>query len=254
MLAEIFGVGAHPNPLVGMVVIFAVQFGFGVALYFGLSKLSYWYFFEKNWTKYFSFETEKPDPAEIKKSQKLAIWGTFGNAILGAPFQYYVAKGSSKVYYNVGDRGWLYYVISFFAFLLFTETAVYWAHRWLHHPRIYKYVHLKHHEYRKPTPWVSFAFHPLDSFAQAVPHYVCAFLIPVHISIYAGFVVFVMLWTFFIHDRVSFVRHPWVNYTAHHTIHHHYNKYNFGQFLTLWDRLAGTYRDPTKETREFLRS
>lgn len=253
MLAEIFGVALDRGPLVGMAFVFVTQFVFGLALYYGLSRLSYWWFFEKNWDRYFSDEKQHPNPDEIKKSQRLAVWGTFGNAILGAPFQYYVAKGQSKVYYNVGDHGWLYFVFSFLFFLAFTETFVYWAHRWLHHPLIYKYIHLKHHEYRKPTPWVSFAFHPLDSFAQAVPHYICAFILPVHISIYAGFVVFVMLWTFFIHDQVSWVRHPWINYTAHHTMHHTYNKYNFGQFLTFWDRLGGTYRDPMKETRHVLR-
>jgi lathosterol oxidase len=229
--------------LPGLLVVQCVA---GLLLYFSLSALSYWYFFVLKKDKYFAGE-EPPDPAEMKKAMRLAVIGTIGNAILATPIQWAAFHGYGKIYYHVAERGWGYYVFSALLFLFVTETIVYWNHRWLHHPYIYKKLHLYHHEYRKPTPWVSMAFHPLDSFAQAAPHYLCAFLFPVHISIYAGFVVYVMLWTFFIHDRVSWFRFGIVNYTAHHTMHHIYNKYNFGQFLTIWDRIAGTYRDPKKE-------
>ena len=53
-----------------------------------------------------------------------------------------------------------------------------------------------------------------------------------------------MIWSVVIHNRVSLVRFRVINYTAHHTLHHVYNKFNFGQFLTLCDRLGGTYRIP----------
>ena len=149
----------------------------------------------------------------------------------------------------MSDRGWAYYIFSALVFLLVTEFLVYWAHRILHYPILYKHLHLYHHLFRRPTPWVSMAFHPIDSWMQALPFYLCALYIPVHISIYAAAFFFVMLWTFFIHDRVSLVRWPIVHYTAHHTIHHAYNKYNFGQFLTIFDRLFGTHKDPMEEAK-----
>jgi lathosterol oxidase len=31
-----------------------------------------------------------------------------------------------------------------------------------------------------------------------------------------------------------------------HTVHHKNAKLNFGQFLTLWDHLGGTYADPQR--------
>ncbi len=227
--------------------LIVMQTVLGYAMYFAIAGFSYFYFFVRRKDHYFPGEAS-PDPAEMKKAIKLSFWNVFGNACFGTPLHYLVLHGKSKLYYHVSDYGWGWYVASFFLFLLLTETGVYWAHRVLHHPKLYKYLHLYHHEYRKPHPWVSMAFHPVDSFAQALPHYLCAFIFPVHISIYFGFVSFVMMWTYFIHDRVSFVRVGVVNYTAHHTIHHIYNKYNFGQFLTLWDRLGGTYRNPKKET------
>ncbi|KAJ2544229.1 c-5 sterol desaturase, partial [Coemansia sp. RSA 1853] len=38
-----------------------------------------------------------------------------------------------------------------------------------------------------------------------------------------------------------------VNGAAHHTVHHLYFNYNYGQFTTLFDRLFNTYRKPSQE-------
>ena len=38
-----------------------------------------------------------------------------------------------------------------------------------------------------------------------------------------------------------------VNSAAHHTMHHLYFHYNYGQFTTLWDRLGGSHKDPDPE-------
>lgn len=35
-----------------------------------------------------------------------------------------------------------------------------------------------------------------------------------------------------------------VNGAACHTMHHLYFNYNYGQFTTFWDRIAGTYQMP----------
>ena len=98
---------------------------------------------------------------------------------------------------------------------------------------------------------MSLSFNPLDSFFQALPHHLCAFLFPLHAGVSLLFISFVTIWAVAIHDRVSLVRHPWLNYTGHHTIHHHFSKYNYGQFFTFWDRVGGTYRAPEGDV--FLR-
>ncbi|MCA9519730.1 MAG: sterol desaturase family protein [Myxococcales bacterium] len=211
-------------------------------LYYALSGLSYWYFFVLKKEKYHPKYKRNKD--EIKMSMKWAMYSLLGNAVLTAPIHYLIDHGYTRVYFNISDFGWGWFFLSALVVLIVTETMIYWIHRWLHHPALYKHIHLKHHQFRKPTPWASVAFHPLDSFAQAFPHHLCAFLFPVHIVVYLSFLSFVTVWAVLIHDRVSFI--PWkiVNYTGHHTAHHWYNKYNYGQFFTIWDRIGGTYRDP----------
>lgn len=47
-------------------------------------------------------------------------------------------------------------------------------------------------------------------------------------------------------DSVSDYFPPDDNRSQFHTVHHKNVKLNFGQYLPLWDHLAGTYADPVK--------
>ncbi|HMV68576.1 MAG TPA: sterol desaturase family protein [Myxococcota bacterium] len=188
------------------------------------------------------------------KQRGAILWGaigTLGNAVLMTPFDLAVMNGSSNMYWDVAEHGWGWLAVSALLILVISETAVYWIHRVLHERRMFKYIHSRHHAWREPTPFVGTAFHPVDSFAQAFPTHLCAFLFPVHGLLYVACIVSLMVWTVAIHDRVSLVRWWWLNYTGHHTIHHFYNNYNFGQYTTFWDRWMGTYREPVGE--RFLR-
>ncbi len=219
----------------------------GLALYFGLSGLSYLIFFV--WGKKRFHPTYEADPAANKQAMKWGVFGTLGNVMLTAPIHLLIANGYSQVYWDVSDYGWGWLAGSLVVYLMFTETCIYWIHRALHGDFLYSRLHKYHHEWRATTSWVSMAFHPLDSFAQALPHHLCVFLFPVHGLLYLTMVSFVSVWSVIIHDRVSFVRWNWINYTGHHTLHHWFFKYNYGQFFTVWDKMMGTWRDPEAEAK-----
>ncbi|KAF6028470.1 SC5D [Bugula neritina] len=60
--------------------------------------------------------------------------------------------------------------------------------------------------------------------------------------------IFVNLWTISIHDgncKVPNIMKPFVNGSAHHTDHHLFYNYNYGQFFTLWDRIGQSFRTPS---------
>lgn len=131
---------------------------------------------------------------------------------------------------------------------MFTDACIYWIHRFLHHKTIYKYIHKDHHKWKVPTPFASHAFHPLDGFLQSCPYHIYPFLFPLHKWTYLCLFVFVNIWTVSIHDgdyRVPHLLQPFVNGSAHHTDHHLYYNYNYGQFFTLWDRIGGSFRNPS---------
>lgn len=99
-----------------------------------------------------------------------------------------------------------------YSFLVFTDYGIYWVHRTLHHPSIYKYVHKPHHKWLSmscfslqypsliipstvPTPFASHAFHPLDGYLQSVPYHLFIFIFPLHRWLYLGLFVFVNFWS-----------------------------------------------------------
>lgn len=239
----------HPflaSPL-GIFLVLAVG---GSFLYLSLASLSYATFFV--WKKARFLPDYVANPAELKKAITWGLVSVVGNAVLTAPIHHAIVTGRSSVYYDLDERGLGYFVFSVVVYLFVTETLIYWTHRALHHPVLYKWIHLKHHEFRKPTPFAGVAFNPLDSFLQALPHHLCALFLPVHVGVYLTMLTFVTVWAVAIHDRVSLVRWSALLYTGHHTIHHHYNKYNYGQFFSFWDRWAGTYKSPLDQPERFL--
>ncbi|APR81535.1 Sterol desaturase family protein [Minicystis rosea] len=224
----------------------------GFSFYAVLSGASYLWFFVRRRDKY--VPDYRPNPAEMKMAVKWAFYSIAGNALLMMPIEWLIANGKSKLYTGLGGYGLFYLAFTVLFELVFSETLVYWIHRGLHLRFFYRTLHVSHHQFRTPTPLASVAFNPLDSFAQALPHHLCAFLLPVNIWVYHGYVALVTVWAVLIHDRVCFVGHGFVNHTGCHTAHHWYNKFNYGQFFTFWDKLCNTYKDPRELPAQFFAS
>jgi lathosterol oxidase len=238
--ASVLAQVARHGGLLGIVVF---QIATALALGFAGSGLSYLLFFVRRRAR---FNPQfRPDRPAIGRACWWATLGITGGTLLAAPMQLLVFSGYSQAYFRVEEHGWGYLLVSVVLLLLFTETMVYWTHRALHHPWLFRRIHVRHHRFREPTPWAAFAFHPLDAFAQAFPYHVAAFLFPLHVGVYTIAMSLVMVWSISIHDRVSLL--PWrgVLYAGHHTLHHLHNRYNLGQYFSVWDRLGGTYRCPS---------
>ena len=67
------------------------------------------------------------------------------------------------------------------------------------------------------------------SLAQAAPHHLLAFVLPMHVGVYAFFIMFLQVWSTFIHERVTWVTWGAVNNTAHHTLHHKLKRYGWSK-------------------------
>lgn len=100
-------------------------------------------------------------------------------AIFTAPWFLAEVRGYSKLYLLPEEYGWWYMVAQFPLFLVFTDCLIYWIHRGLHHPLVYKTLHKPHHRWIVPTPFASHAFHPIDGYSQ-VPPPLMRFLMVVH--------------------------------------------------------------------------
>lgn len=144
-------------------------------------------------------------------------------AALTAPCFWLEVRGYGKLYDHPDDAPfWLYNIIQFPLFLLFTDMFIYFIHRGLHHPSVYKSLHKAHHKWIMPTPFASHAFHPVDGFLQSVPYHVFPLVFPLQKFAYVALFVFVNIWTVFIHDGEYMANSPFINGAACHTMHHLY--------------------------------
>jgi sterol desaturase/sphingolipid hydroxylase (fatty acid hydroxylase superfamily) len=80
--------------------------------------------------------------------------------ILGIPA---IAKHTS--FYTDIDQIWLAIFYSCFSpdGLFLHDTYFYWLHRLMHHPRLFRLVHLVHHQSTNPSPFAAYAFSPFRS-------------------------------------------------------------------------------------------
>ena len=219
----------------------------GWLLYFSTACFSYYFMFDHNYMLHPLF-LKNQVRLEITYSSKSVPLMSLFTAIV---FMFEI-QGYSKLYHSLDEdsfySSWLFIGISVVAFLMFTDCFIYWIHRGLHHPLIYKYIHKGHHKWKVPTPFASHAFHPVDGFLQSLPYHIYPFLFPLHKGVYLVLFVIVNIWTVSIHDgdyKVPKILEPFINGSAHHTDHHLLYKYNYGQFFTLWDKLGGSYQHPT---------
>ncbi|KNG88767.1 putative sterol desaturase [Aspergillus nomiae NRRL 13137] len=223
--------------------LFLIGWIFATALYLIGSTLIYHTLFDKRVMRHPHFL-----PNQIRQEIRQGLFAIPVIAVLTAPFFLAEVRGWTKLYdfnHEAPFRAynWLQYPL----FVCFTDCGIYWIHRGLHYPPVYRWLHKPHHKWIMPSPFASYAFHPLDGWSQSIPYHVYPLLFPLQKSAYLGLFVFVTMWTVFIHDAEYLSESIVVNGAACHTMHHLYFNYNYGQFLTFWDRVSGTYRKPKED-------
>ncbi|KAF2421258.1 C-5 sterol desaturase [Tothia fuscella] len=223
--------------------LFLITCIFGAVVYFVFATLSYVFVFDKDTFKHPKY-LKNQISMEIKQS-----CGAFpGMALLTVPFFLAEVRGYTKMYDRTEEGPGLWYNFAQFPlFLMFTDFFIYWIHRGLHHPSVYKQLHKPHHKWIMPTPYASHAFHPMDGFAQSIPYHVFPFIFPLQKFAYVCLFIFINIWTVMIHDGEYVADSPVINGAACHTMHHLYFNYNYGQFTTISDRIFGSYRKPNDE-------
>jgi lathosterol oxidase len=216
---------------------------FGLVVYYIFATLSYFFVFDHN-----NFKHPKYLKNQVRLEMKQALTAMPIMAVFTCPFFTSEVRGYAKLYDTAAEAPFpLYNYLQFPFFLLFTDFFIYWIHRGLHHPRVYKTLHKPHHKWIMPTPFASHAFHPVDGFSQSLPYHIFPFIFPLQKLAYVALFAFINIWTIMIHDGEYVANSPIINGSACHTMHHLYFNYNYGQFTTLWDRVGGSYRKPNDE-------
>jgi sterol desaturase/sphingolipid hydroxylase (fatty acid hydroxylase superfamily) len=126
------------------------------------------------------------------------------------------------------------------------DAWLYWKHRLLHTRWLFPF-HRAHHVYRDPTAFAGFAVGPLESLLTFWPVVIWAHPLAVHWApLYFGLVGGFVGLNYYLHCGVTsrlleaVLPRVLLNTSAFHNRHHANAEVNFGEALTLWDRLCRT--------------
>lgn len=193
------------------------------------------------------FPANKDYAREIAYSaMTILIFAAAPLLLLNTPIRQY-----TTFYTDIDQYGKLYFFLAFPLMLVLHDTYFYWMHRLMHHPALFKYMHLIHHKSTNPSPWAAYAFHPLEAIVEVgiVPLFL--FTIPIHQIHLPVFFLFMIIYNVYGHLGYElypkgFSKHPigrWINTSVNHNQHHQYFKGNYGLYFLFWDRVMGTIRE-----------
>lgn len=213
-------------------------------IYFIPALIAYYLYFDKRLMKHKKFKKN-----QIQMEIAMSVKSGPIMALMMIPFFILEVRGHTQLYDSFDDYEWYEICLQIFGFLFWNDCLVYFVHKALHIPIIYKYIHKTHHKWLIPTPFASHAFHPLDGWAQGVPYHIFILFFPMQKWVFLCSFFVLNIWTTSIHDEYFIVPNilylqQIVNNAAHHTDHHLYFNYNLGLYFTFWDRVCGTYRKP----------
>ena len=126
----------------------------------------------------------------------------------------------------------------------------------MHHPKLYRMIHLTHHKSVNPSPWTSYSFHFFEAITEALIAPIIMLLIPMHPI---ALIMFGMSSLFInVYGHLGFEISPrwfrksiffeFVNTSVHHNLHHEKFHGNYGLYFRIWDRIMGTeHPDYVKE-------
>ncbi|MCH2021537.1 MAG: sterol desaturase family protein [Saprospiraceae bacterium] len=222
----------------------------------GMTFLIFYVFFKKKYKKD-KIQTLFPGISDYKREVFFSLISMTIFAGI-ATLVFTVFRPYTELYPKISDYGWSYYVFSIVLMVFVHDFYFYWTHRIMHHPLLYRHVHLVHHKSTNPSPWTAYAFHPIEAIVEAGILLVIAFLVPAHFSAILLFFLLQIIYNVYGHLGFELYpknthKHPigkWLNTSVSHNQHHQFFEGNYGLYFTIWDRLMGTLRTDYDEQFE----
>lgn len=213
----------------------------------GASFLLFWVIFKKKLHHRF-IQSKFPKPKQFWFEFRYSMSTVLIFATVGWSIHVANHVGYTQIYDTIAERGWAYLAFSIVIMMVAHDFYFYWTHRLMHHPRIFKHVHLVHHQSTNPSPWAAYSFHPLEALIQTGIFPIITFGIPAHPLALSIFLIYMIVRNVQGHlgfelAPSGFLKFPLLNWhttTVHHNMHHERFDCNYGLYFTWLDNLFGT--------------
>jgi len=146
------------------------------------------------------------------------------------------------------QAGPVWIVASLVLTVLAHDAYFYWSHRMMHHPRLFRAFHRRHHRSNNPTPFTAYSFDIAEAAVMAAFTVIWLLLVPVSWVSFGLFMLHQIArnvighsgYELFPADRQGRPLLDWMTTVTHHDLHHAQAGWNYGLYFTWWDRWMGT--------------
>ena len=209
--------------------------------------LLFWVIWKKRW-QHRIIQNKLPKWKKMSFEFRYSMSTVFIFSLNGIIIFSLIQAGYTTIYESIGDFGRGYFLFTILLMILIHDAYFYWTHRLMHHPRIFRHVHLVHHRSTNPTPWAAYSFHPFEAQIQAGVYYIFILTFPVHGLALFLFLLYMITRNVLGHLGIEFlpkwfINNRWLNWhttTTHHDLHHKDFNNNYGLYFTWWDNWCKT--------------
>jgi sterol desaturase/sphingolipid hydroxylase (fatty acid hydroxylase superfamily) len=232
--------------------------------YFIIAGLAWfvWYIIFKKSKGFKKIQAKFPTNKDYKREISYSIVTMFIFAAVPALILLTSFRQYTQYYTDIHQHGMLWFWIAFPIMFVIHDTYFYWTHRAMHHPKLFKILHLVHHKSTNPSPWAAYAFHPLEAFVEAGVFIVFVMIMPVQ-TLHL-FIFFFLMIVYNVYGHLGWELYPknfnksfigrWVNTSVNHNQHHQFFKGNYGLYFLWWDRWMHTLREDYDKSFEEVKT
>lgn len=220
----------------------------GLVIFHGVAGALHWLYYVRRAEDPHAWKCQperKLSPRLQRAAIKLSTYNLVVAGVLTGVLIYAVIRGMpTVVYWDVDDYGWPYLIASTVLLFVVEEALAYYVHRALHLPLLYKRFHRSHHRFVATTPYVTVAIHPVAFLGFQIASFLPLAIIPMHVGAIIVVFVYILVFNIVAHSGIHMKTRllPFQAASAYHDDHHRYFHVNFGQHITLFDRLHKTLR------------
>lgn len=144
--------------------------------------------------------------------------------------------------------GPVWIAVSFVITVVAHDAYFYWAHRIMHHPKLFRTFHRRHHRSHNPTPFTAYSFDLAEAAVMAGFTVIWELIVPVSWIGFTAFLIHQIIRNVLGHSGYELFpagkdgrpMFDWMTTVTHHDLHHSQAGYNYGLYFTWWDRWMGT--------------
>ena len=219
----------------------------GLVPYFALGGYFEWAYYQKR----------RDDPSSWKiQPRRFTPWSrrraeiafsvfnlTFASLLSGYLAWRIATDNPTRVYLGARAHGLLFGLAMTALYFFATDAGLYWAHRLMHRPALFRAIHRWHHRTLSPSAFTASAMHPLEFALYQAVAMAPLFLVPIPAWGVAATLGFHNIVALFDHSGVDFrAWFPWQPPPRFHDDHHAHFHVNYGQTLGWWDFMFDTWR------------